>query len=470
MAFLSEVANKLVPLINLHLVATRLGVEAFGVAQFALWLIDWGVIFTSFGFSQVAPIMLRDAKNAADEQQINGSVLLARIGLATIAFSGLAFSVRTGSSLEIYQTAVLSSAFILVSSALDATWILVAKQKLALWSFISITAKIGSVVAIALFIQSPDDYIKFVVISNFVNSIISVGSFLVALKIVGISKPNSHQVVNCLSVATPFAFAAIFLIVTDRFDLFLVEKTLGALPTGIYSAASKLVGSFTPIVAAIVGVFYSEMLVHREASMIERHVKASIFWVITMVAPIAVGIWFVDTDIIRLVFGEAYTSGSLTLSILTLGVFFHAAILVFGFQLLALKHHWRPLLLGLILGITVGLVFSVTWIHTFGMTGVATAAIIGKGTAALIIVLFAVRLWHLDPTRLLLDFTRALTPAFVMGFLTFLAQYFTVIPTAFWSTVAFAGTIYTLTFAGLNQIELKAIIASINSRLRAQAT
>ncbi len=413
MAFLGEVANKIVPLVNLHLIASRLGVDAFGSAQYALWILEWGIVFTTFGFPQVAPVLLREANTRQDQSRVNGSVVCAKLILAFIATAALVLMMTGRESFGPYRLAVFTSLFIMLTSALDSAWILAAKQKLAVLSLISIIAKLLSVAAVFSLIQSPDDATLFVIITNAVNAVIAVTSFVVAVKLVGLSMPKLVDVKAALSAATPFAIAILMFLIVDRFDLYLVEKNLGSTATGLYSSASKLIGSITPITAAISGVFYSEMLALSDSKSIERLINASLFWVISVIAPlIAFLIWFND-ELLALIFGLSYLGASEVLTYQGLGAFFFAMIVVFGFQLLALKRQWLPLVLGLAVGAAAGISIGFAFLSEGrGLLGVAAAGLIAKGLTALIAMVAAATTWQLNAGGLVRALLRPLLPIF----------------------------------------------------------
>jgi O-antigen/teichoic acid export membrane protein len=470
LALLSEVANKLVPLITLHFVASRLGTGAFGLAQFSLWLIDWGIFFTIYGFAQVAPIMLRNAKNQTEFKEVVGSVMVTRLILAFIATAGLILAVGSNSEFGSYKFAVLSSLFILFTTAIDASWILLARQKMGLWSLLSILAKLSSLTAILFFIKSSENATMYVVITNMANGLMSVISFFIAMNLIGIAKPRASQILSALRLATPFAVSMLLLMTVERFDLYLVEKNLGENSTGIYAAASKLVGSLTPIFVTITTIFYSEMMAHHDNDSIQRHVKASIFWTVSALAPVIIGIWFVDTAALQLIFGPEYVSGNHVLSILVGGSSFYAIITIFGFQLLALKGLWRPLVLALGVGAFSGISLGLVAIERFGMVGVAWSTIIARVVAGAIITSVAVKVWSLNFKSLLGAAARAVSPAFIMGAALLLGRYWNVIREDLLTTLVSGGVLFLLSFSAINASEMRSVLTKAVQALKRRAS
>lgn len=465
MAFLGEIANKIVPLVNLHLVAQRLGVEAFGLSQYALWLLDWGIILATFGFQQVAPALLRNVTSSEDQRKINGSVVLARLILATIGILLLILGLQGYEQLSPYKTAVYSSLFIIIASAVESTWILAAKQKLALLSLISIIAKLASVFAVYTFIHAPDDAVFFVIITSLVNSVIAISSFFVAIRLVGIALPNWQQVRNSFIAAAPFALAFILFWLVDRFDLYLVENYFGSAATGLYSAASKLVGSITPIVAAISAVFYSEMLAAFDQESTENLIKASLFWIISTLAPIVFLLCIFDEPVLRLVFGSAFVGGASLLKTLGVGAFFFAIVFIFGFQLLAIKQQWRPLLIALSFGALAGGLLGYFAVKEEWLVAVALSSILAKAVAGGYVMWSATKVWKLHFEGIIRGLVWPFLPTILLAGLVLLCSYLRVQFNSLILELSFLVTCYGLIFCAINLSEVKVVVSSARRRL-----
>jgi O-antigen/teichoic acid export membrane protein len=457
MAFLSEIANKLAPLVTLHIVATRLGPTAFGSAQYALWLIDWGIILTIFGFAQTAPVQLKDASHSEAQPEIIGSVITSRLLLAFISAISLLIVTAESSAFSEYRTPVLASLFVLISTAFDSVWVLLAKQKMALISTLSIAAKIFSVLAVLLFVDDAQHATRFVVITLFANSFISMSSFFVAMTTTGVRFPNLKLIRDSLTFAMPYAFILMLLIFIERFDLYLVEKNLPLSETGIYAASSKLVGSIAPITASITAVFYSEMLAHEDSETIFHHLRASVFWVLSVLAPVIGVVWLNNTALLNLVFGPAFESGAWTLNILTTGVLGYAAIIIFGFQLLALKRQWSPVLWGLLAGSIAGLLLSIYLAPSLAAEGIACGAVAGKILAAMMISAFAIKRWQIPLLPLIQHAIKTVIPALLMVAIMFALQRLAFHSLTLPCTLSLNAGIYILLFSLFNITEAQAI-------------
>jgi O-antigen/teichoic acid export membrane protein len=463
MALLSEIANKLAPLVTLHIVATRLGPDAFGSAQYALWLLDWGIFVTIFGFSQTAPIQLREAYDEHARARVTGGVLGAKLVLAILSSMALFLATSTRYSLGDYREPVLAAIFVMITTSLDCVWALLARQKMAVISGVSIVARLFSVVAVYALVAESSHAVRFVVISCAANSLISVASFLVTARDIGISLPDWKIVIRSLRLAAPYAVLLLLLMALDRFDLYLVERDFTLSETGIYSAAAKLVGSMVPIITSVTSVFYSEMIAHEKSEDIFRHLRASVFWVLSITAPIVALIWMFDAEFLTLIFGPAFAPGAATLNILTGGVLGSAMILIFGFQLLALRREWLPVCLSLALGCVAGISASFLFMATHGTAGIAMGVVTGKIIAALVITAVALRRWNLNARTLLVTSFRSILPAAGMALIITTARGMGWQTRELASGLLSASMIYILLFSLMNLREVQIIVSKIQS-------
>jgi O-antigen/teichoic acid export membrane protein len=465
LALLSEIANKIVPLISLHIVAERLGTSGFGIAQFAQWLIDWGIVFTVYGFAQIAPILLRETVSTSDQRAIHGSIVFSRLILALLATGCITALIYGSSEYETYRWAVVSGSIVLFTSAIDASWILLARQKMALWSILSITAKFTSLFAIIYFIRSPDDASLFVFLTSCANGLISIGSALIARSMLRIERPTAQHIHKVFRLATPFAISTIFVTLLERYDLYIVEHHLGTGATGIYAGASRIATSLYPVVAAVSTVFYSEMIGYHDRESIERLVRASLFWSISLIAPAVVGIWFVDERLITVIFSQNFSSGAQVLSILIASGGFYILTTIFGFQLLTLKTRWKPLTIALASGAFFGLAVARWLMDRYGMTGIAISSLVAKMLTALILTVSAIHVWQLNRWNLAKSCLKALAPSLLMGGTLFALLYLNATQLNLTETIMLGGGIYVITFFSLNFHETLAIFRKLRHRV-----
>jgi len=252
----------------------------------------------------------------------------------------------------------------------------------------------------------------------------------------------------------------------DRFDLYLVEHYFGASATGLYAAASKLIGSITPIIAAISAVFYSEMLAQLESESVEKLVKASLFWIISILAPVIFFLSIFDKAVLSFIFGPTFTDAASVLLILGVGTIFFAVIFIFGFQLLAIKQKWRPLVGALIFGSMVGAIFGYFAVATESLSAVAFAAVAAKAAAGAGVTWVAVHTWNLRISALVSGVLRSLLPTAIVATLIGVYAHFGVTFMSPVNELSILLVSYGIIFCGLNLAEVRLVINYATRRFK----
>ena len=390
-ALASEAVNKVVPLLTMHFAATRLGAEGFGVSQFAMWLIEWAILLVAFGYAQSAPVAIRRAASDLEKRQVAGALVINRLVHSALAFCALYAATRLNQQWGVYRPAVMASAFILFLTAFDMSGILIATQRVGAYSLVTILAKLLSLAGIWLMVRTPQDSAVYVTISNGANGAICAGSLVLAACFSGISAPSLKQMRRIWRMSAPFALSVVVLAMVERFDLYLVESTMGPEGAGWYSGPTKLMQSLVPPIVAISTVFFSEMVRAQDDASLRQHLRLSLLTVMMFVLPLIAGTWFTGGAILGLVFGPGFEQQAATLNILVLNALAHAFILTIGFQTLGLRHRMRPVYLALIAGLACGTIAGPFLVSKFGYEGAALASVASRSIAAIIILVFASR-------------------------------------------------------------------------------
>ena len=421
-ALASETVNKVAPLLTMHFAASRLGAAGFGVSQFALWLLEWGIILVSFGYPQAIPVALRRAKSLHEKKELAGALVLNRLVQAACAILAMWVLVRSNPDYGVYWPAVASSLFILLLSAFDMSGVLIAVQRVGTYSMMMIASKLASLLAVWMLIQSTSDASLYVLITNGANGLICVGSFLLAWNFLGLSMPSLSQMRKVFRLSVPFAISVFALVLVERFDLYLVERSMGPVGAGWYSGPTKLMQSIIPLIASVSTVFYSEMVGIHDAGSMKRHLRFSLLSVMLFIMPLIVGTWFTGAGILNLIFGAGFESQGHTLSILVLNALAHAVILVIGFQTLGLRHRMRPVYSALFIGLLAGVIIGPTLVNNFGYVGAAGASVISRWIPAGIILLTARNVGVVGFREFSGPILQAGLPALAMGVVLALAE------------------------------------------------
>jgi len=439
---ISEAANKLIPLATLHLAATRLGVKPFGVSQFSQWLTDLGVYFVAFGFAAWAPLAWRSAdqngaKDQMDRARVFSSVTLMRLLHALVACLVLSFVVQDGSTWSEYRWILLPTLFIVVTSAFDCLWAITYLRAIPLFSGISIAAKVISLIAIVSMVQGPGDALKYTVILQSANAALSMASFVYVWRVVGWAWPSIAQLAVAFRGSLPFAVSAFLLVAIERLDMALVESALGAAGAGAYGGPMKIAISMMPIAGMVTTVFFAEMLNVFENESMLRHLQAVIRVAVVLLAPVAVGMWFVYLDVVPLILGPEFAAYAKVLPILSSCIVAQMFMIIFGSQVLALRGRVALYNWALLAGVVVVAGSASILGARFGLEGFALASAAGRWVAALLAGVFGLMIIGDGRRRIILETMRSFIPAAVMtGVLLLLPQQ------SWIASIVIGGTVY----------------------------
>lgn len=463
---IAEAANKLVPLLTLHFAATRLGVTPFGHSQFSQWIVDLGTFVVALGFSGWAQIACKDA-DAKKRRQIFSSIVIARVALASVSMLGLAWTVHNTPGWQEYAYLVIPSLFVIFFSAFDSLWAVVLTQSLPRFSIIATVAKLCSLAAVFALVSGPDDALAYTVIMNASNALISLASFVYALKRFGFALPGIGAIGQAFKYSFTWSILTILWVTAERLDLAIVEYFFGPTGAGTYGGPMRVAFSLTPVVGIISTVFFSEMLATNERSSHQAHIRAGMRTALLILLPIVAGIWFFDREIIRLTLGEDFVIGAPVLSVLCFAIVPQLFSMVFGTQVLALHRRIGLCNLAILIGLGTTISLALIFGSRAELSDIAGFNLIGRLVAAAFATYFAMRVTESRLLELFRDVLTATLPTVCMlGFLGVMRKFGPPLDGIHWLFVAAAGAIVYTICAGLI---FRATFRDLWQRFRASA-
>jgi len=385
-----ETINKVSPLLILHHAQKYLGLAAFGWAQYGVALLETLQPLVAFGYTNYAMAEVGRAGGAMDRcrQLFSHMTVLKILHAVLVIASCLIWTQWQNSDGHLNENFALL-ALILGSTAIDAIWFGMVKQKLALFTLLGGLARIFSLLAILYLVRTPDDKHLFMILILIPNVIIALTSGFFALKELQFSRIIPKQLWEVFRGATPYALIAIILILYDRYDLFLVERWFGLESAGAYSGPSKVVQSLIALTGSVVMAFYAEMVRVQDRESLFKHAALSLWCLMAITTPIVFGAPFVETEAMQLLFTHHTPEADGIFSLLSIGIIGNVVITVFGLQLLQLKGKPWLLIQALLLGLLVGPLLAYILRDHLGIKAAAWAVLSSKALSATLAVIYA---------------------------------------------------------------------------------
>ena len=454
----AEAVNKVIPLLILRFVVARIGVEGFGFTQFSYWLIDMTIPLVVAGYAYGATVELG---RLGDDQpaaigRILSEVTTLKLIHAVVAWIGLLLIVTQVTAYAKYAPVALPLSFIILTTALDMSFVHVGTQRMMSLSLLTVGVKILSLGAIFLAVRGPDDQLAFALLYFGANGIIGLGNFLLNIRRFPLTWPDRASLLRRFWGAAPYAALVLGVMAFERFDVLAVERLLGTTGAGLYGGPIRVVQSLANLVTAIGLVFFAEIVGASDSKRLTERAHLGLWAMLALVLPTAVGAWFIGGDVLTLILGEPFRGQERVFALLLMGLAAHCLVTVFGLQVLL--RHQKPLPIAAVLLIAAAFGLGVCRIvpESLGTYGIALANVCTRLLAAIILTTMARPELTASPKQVLLQ---TAGPALGMGVIGLALRHF--LPGAWWTWALIAGLCYLLLLAAANRPLLRQVLAHI---------
>jgi O-antigen/teichoic acid export membrane protein len=381
-----EGLNKISPLLILYHAQKYLGLTAFGSAQYGIAWLEIIQSLVAFGYANYAVAAI---SRGHDSAPILSHVTALKIMQMLLVLLGVSILSAWQSPAHPLQSYFLLLALLLSGTVLDASWLALARQKVAYFSAFHIILRLGSLLAIFIWVRAPEDQLLFMLLQLAPHILMAVATAYFAWTRLGWSPVQRDSFFRIARGALPFAAISFLLMLQDRFDLFLMERWFGLEAAGAYAGPAKVVQSLAALGTSVVAAFSAEMVLVKDRDSLARHSALSLWCMLAIATPIVFGAPFVETEAMQLLFPHQPPAAHGIFRWLCLSIIAQVFITVFGLQVLQLKGEpWR-LFLCLIPGLIAGPLLAWTLRSTYGWPVMAWALVASKGIAAFLVVIAA---------------------------------------------------------------------------------
>ena len=439
-----EILNKIVPLIILHFAQSRLGLAAFGYAQFGLAAMEMAIPFITFGYNNYGAIQVGQHRDdPAYISSLMSNIITLKLLHALVIFGMLIYMAAYVPGYTEYLPLFLSLGFVLFFAAGETLWVQMGIQRMALAGLFTGIARFTSLGLILLMISRPQDAILYAALTLGSNAMICLMTMTYCFAKFRLTRPRLRDMKTIAAGSLMFAIVSILITFLDRFDILLAEKFFGSDGAGLYAGAARLNHSFLQIVNVIVISFFSEMVAIKDEKALARHLRLGVGLVMFAIVPTIVGTWYIGADLLQLIMGASeFRAMNPTLCLLLISTLAESFVLIFGFQILLLHGKARRMVLGMLLGALCALAAATALAKTNGLLGIAAGALLGKGVAATVITVLALPFMSHFPLG-------EIAKALLAGLIMFVALL--LLPADHrWVSVFGAAAIYLLAQGGLN--------------------
>jgi O-antigen/teichoic acid export membrane protein len=377
-SLVAEVFGKLAPFICLRIALNSMGLEAFGKAQYLLWVIELLGFWINAGYGTYGVIAaaenLREGGDLGRTYAAITANKLLLLGLAASLFLLYGFNSK---EFHAYGYDIVLLSMFLLAVVVDAYYFAVASKLLARVAKVQMMAKILQVAAVYLLIAGPSDYVIFAAVILATNALVALFTAGWLIRQNGFSWCSWQEFRSCFRRALPFSIGIILLVSLERFDLYFIERYFAASALGAYSAASRLIIAASPLIWVIGHVFFGEAL-HSDEQMAQHRLRQGMTISGGVVILGALVTYFYSEMVLQTIYGRVILQAAQSLQILIWGLVAQLVYHTFGSQWLTMKKKLTQLNLALAISLGVGLVFAYRGAHIAEMDQVALGALLGR--------------------------------------------------------------------------------------------
>lgn len=246
---LVQVANYLLPLINIPILARVFGPENFGLITYITAIVAYFVLIVDYSFNFTG--VRRASKKNVNQEKIFNTICTARIILffiCVILFSIFVYLVEDLKKYYLLMWVFFLSCIIPIFSNM---WFLQANNKFKAIAIFNFSSKLIITIGIILLIKTKDDLLRYAIILNFSNLIISLIGFYYIIKKFSIKLQwvNFIEVVNYLKDDRYIFLSSVVTNLYTTTGVVLLGFLSNKTEVGYYGSAQKLIDLAKNLVA-----------------------------------------------------------------------------------------------------------------------------------------------------------------------------------------------------------------------------
>jgi O-antigen/teichoic acid export membrane protein len=388
MLFVGDILAKLLSFLAFIYLARTLGVETYGVLEFAVAFVPYLQLLADGGMDLWAT---REVARGKSVEYLAGRILSVRLLLAVCGLALLFLLLPLLPDYPQLHTLIFLYCLILLSEAIDLKWIFMGQEKMQQVAKGLVTAQVTFAVLVFIFIRQPQD-ILWVPVFQFLGNLAmtawlyrQVRAERPDLKLRLTLKGTREMLLPAFTLGASKGLG----LLNFNFDTLLLGFLTTATQVGLYSAAYRPVGAFLAAMTTIFqGLFTMLSRAHGDqAGGFDRMVTRSLQLTAVIAIPVGVGGTFLARPVIALLYGDDFTDSVMVLQIICWSA---AIILLRGPLRLSLcaANYQKQDLHSAVIGTTANVVLNFVLIPAYGMIGAAIATVCAE------VVWYATSAWY----------------------------------------------------------------------------
>lgn len=379
------------PLVTTPYLSRTLGAEAIGIYSYTLSIATYFVLFGSLGVSMYGQ---REIAYLQDDKKkrtiVFGEILLMRfitMGISLIIF-GLTY-VRSNQYRMYYTILTIE----LISQALDISWFFQGMEEFKKTVVRNSIVKIIFVISIFVFIKSPADLFKYILIATLANLIGNLSLWMYLRKFLDKIKLSELNILKHIKPAISLFIPQIAIQVYTVLDRTMIGKIWGEKSeVGYYEQAQKIIRLLLTIVTSLGAVMVPRMAntyAKGDKEQFKKYLFRSFNFTFLLAFPVMAGIILVSKEFVPIFFGKGYEKVAILIPVISPIVVFIAISNILGYQILLPTKKQKEYTISVTVGAIINFIFNLIFIWKFGAVGASISTVLAEFSVSAIQIFYA---------------------------------------------------------------------------------
>lgn len=370
------------PLISFSYSSRILGATGIGVYSFGNSIISYLLLIAALGISNYATregAAIRDNKDKLTT--FAREVFSINIIMTFLAYAVLAFLLVFWNKLDTYRETILIQSLAIILTTLGADWVNSIFEDYYYITVRYIVVQIISLICLFLVVRTQEDVIKYTVIATMATAGGNIFNIFyvrryVKLKFVFHTNFKKHIIPMLILFANSIALT-IYL----NSDI----TILGILSTdanvGIYTIATKIYTLVKTVINALIFVTvprFSYYIAHKEKQKYNNTFSDIYNVLVLLIFPVAVGLFMEAQNVLVVVAGKEYVSGTASLRILCIAIVFGVLSCLYCYSVLMPNRLEKYFLYSTIAAAIINILLNIVIIPYYNMAGAAATTLIAE--------------------------------------------------------------------------------------------
>ena len=323
---IKSISGIIYPLITFPYISRVLMAENVGKINFGNSIVSYFSLIASLGVTTYA--VRECSKVREDRQQLSktaSQILSINIFSTLIAYIALVITFVFARSLDNYRTLICIQSASIIFTTLGADWLNTAMEDFKFIAIRTVGMQGISLVLMFIFVQKPEDYVAYAVISIVASSGANIINIFYRRRFCRTRFTLQLDLKKHLPPILLLFSMILSQTIYCNSDITMLGLMKGDLEVGLYSTSVKIYNIINTVVTSVVWVVMPQLssgFAKKDYKEVNRLLKYSLNFIIVLGLPCLVGLNVITKPLLYVIAGEEYLGASTSLHILTVSLLF----------------------------------------------------------------------------------------------------------------------------------------------------